>query len=564
MWGSSDLPDIAREDIRVVVGIDFGTTFSGFAYANKKNPDVIETHETWPEQKGVLKTPTVLQYDSAWTVTQWGSPALATRPNRKRMQNQHDKRPVELFKLHLGNMKENEKPPLPAGLDFKKAITDYLKELKKLMTDALITRWPGLDFNRHVLKIMTVPAEYDERARYSMRMCSYQAGLIDTVNSDLLQFTSEPEAAAIYCMRVLKEHDLKEGSTFLIVDCGGGTVDLTMRTLQSIGRLKEVTERTGDFCGGSYVDAEFLKFLSRKVGESAVELLKKNHYTQLQYMVQEFCNRVKFEFTGDPKRYATKEMDLEEVCPVLMQYVKGDYKERMEEAEWLIELNFAAVKDFFDTVVGRIIRLIRGQLAKAKAKGVKCQAMFLVGGFSESPYILKRVKEDFGREVKTIAVPSEPIAAVVRGAVYYGLQMDSIQTRVLKSTYGVEIYPEWKSTDPTTRKTNDGRIYKFYRLATRGTEVKVDQQFGYTAYPVFPTQTGMKFDIYTTSETDATFCDERGMSSFGTLEIELPDTNLGTNRPVDFTLTFGKMETRATAKNKTNGKVYEAKFKLQL
>ena len=49
------------------------------------------------------------------------------------MQNQHDKRPVELFKLHLGNMKENEKPPLPSGLDFKKAITDYLKELKKVL-----------------------------------------------------------------------------------------------------------------------------------------------------------------------------------------------------------------------------------------------------------------------------------------------------------------------------------------------------------------------------------------------------------------------------------------------
>jgi hypothetical protein len=61
------------------------------------------------------------------------------------------------------------------------------------MTDALIARWPGLDFNKHVLKIMTVPAEYDERARYTMRMCAYQAGLIDTVNSELLQFTSERE-----------------------------------------------------------------------------------------------------------------------------------------------------------------------------------------------------------------------------------------------------------------------------------------------------------------------------------------------------------------------------------
>ena len=45
------------------------------------------------------------------------------------MQNQLDKRPVELFKLHLGDMKENEKPPLPSGLDFKKAITDYLTKI---------------------------------------------------------------------------------------------------------------------------------------------------------------------------------------------------------------------------------------------------------------------------------------------------------------------------------------------------------------------------------------------------------------------------------------------------
>jgi hypothetical protein len=82
----------------------------------------------------VVKTPTVLQYDASWKVTQWGSPALATRPNRKRMHNQPDRRPVELFKLHLGNMKQNEKPPLPSGLDFKKAITDYLKELKKVLS----------------------------------------------------------------------------------------------------------------------------------------------------------------------------------------------------------------------------------------------------------------------------------------------------------------------------------------------------------------------------------------------------------------------------------------------
>jgi hypothetical protein len=49
----------------------------------------------------------------------------------------------------------------------------------------------------------------------------------------------------------------------------------------------------GDFCGGSFVDDEFLKFIGEKVGDSALKLVRKNHYSQLQYMVQDFCRRVK-------------------------------------------------------------------------------------------------------------------------------------------------------------------------------------------------------------------------------------------------------------------------------
>ena len=37
----------------------------------------------------------------------------------------------------------------------------------------------------------------------------------------------------------------------MVVDCGGGTVDLTTRKLLSRNRLSEITERTGDFCGGN-------------------------------------------------------------------------------------------------------------------------------------------------------------------------------------------------------------------------------------------------------------------------------------------------------------------------
>src|SRR5437764_14362452 len=105
----------------------------------------------------------------------------------------------------------------------------------------------------------------------------------------------------------------------MIVDCGGGTVDLTTRRLMEGSILGEVTERSGDFCGGSFVDLEFISFLGKKVGERAIELLKENNYGQYQYLVQEFCQRIKIPFTGDKKDLSSFELDIDELCKVLKQ-----------------------------------------------------------------------------------------------------------------------------------------------------------------------------------------------------------------------------------------------------
>ncbi|CAG8740107.1 1277_t:CDS:2, partial [Dentiscutata erythropus] len=119
-----------KSDIRVVVGMKTLRILNkmGFAYANKANPEVI-TNDTWPEVAGVLKTNTVLKYDqNLKNVEAWGLPALAQKASRRAERNSTSK-PVELFKLHLGNMPEKEKPVLPKGLEFKRAITDYLTEI---------------------------------------------------------------------------------------------------------------------------------------------------------------------------------------------------------------------------------------------------------------------------------------------------------------------------------------------------------------------------------------------------------------------------------------------------
>ncbi|PKC68595.1 actin-like ATPase domain-containing protein [Rhizophagus irregularis] len=555
-------------DIRAVVAIDFGTTFSGFAYSNRADPEII-TNDVWPQQIGVMKTNTVLQYDSNYqNVIKWGNPALAQKQSKHARKNKDlpSSKTVELFKLHLGNIPQNEKPPLPYQLNYEKAISDYLRELGKLIKETISTRWYGISFFEHVLLVISIPAEFDDRAKDTMRKCLHNAGLTDYKESNKVEFTTEPEAAAIYCMRNLKGQNemIPINASFMVVDCGGGTVDLTTRRLLRDNKLSEITERTGDFCGGSYVDREFLKFLSRKLGESTMNLLRENNYGQMQYMIQQFCQKLKFHFTGNQNEFDPYEFDIEEICPVLIQYCNDNIKEEMEENDWVIDINFEDIKSMFDPVVGKIIRLIRGQLDSSKDK---CSAIFLVGGFSESKYLQMRVKEEFGKLVPSIIVPKQPIAAIVRGACDYGIDMSTIVDRTLKYTYGFETNRNWVDGDPIDRKINykgndETKIKIYHCFVTRGTKVEVDEEFSIVRIPILPDQTAISFQIYKTTELSAEFCDEPGMKSLGTLEIELPDVHLGLDRNIEFSLIFGKMELVAKAKNLQNGRIYDTSFEL--
>lgn len=54
-----------------------------------------------------------------------------------------------------------------------------------------------------------------------------QAGIIQHQDPPYrLELISEPEAAAAYCENKYKSWNLTDGNMFMIVDAGGGTVDL--------------------------------------------------------------------------------------------------------------------------------------------------------------------------------------------------------------------------------------------------------------------------------------------------------------------------------------------------
>lgn len=49
-----------------------------------------------------------------------------------------------------------------------------------------------------------------------------------------------------------------EGTAYLVVDAGGGTVDLTLHIIED-NAIKELSVRSGDTCGSVFIDKSFFQ-----------------------------------------------------------------------------------------------------------------------------------------------------------------------------------------------------------------------------------------------------------------------------------------------------------------
>jgi molecular chaperone DnaK (HSP70) len=104
----------------------------------------------------------------------------------------------------------------------------------------------------------------------AMRKAALTAGLIDEASSYCLQLALEPETACVACEE--ENENLKKGDSFMVLDCGGGTVDITMHRVASKQPqllLDELAPPTGGPFGSTFVDIEFENFLRDLVGADA-------------------------------------------------------------------------------------------------------------------------------------------------------------------------------------------------------------------------------------------------------------------------------------------------------
>ncbi|ROJ78933.1 Heat shock 70 kDa protein 12A [Anabarilius grahami] len=604
-----------RHPYVVVVAIDFGTTSSGYAYAFTKEPECIHTMRRWEGgDPGVSnqKTPTTILLTPDKKFHSFGYAARDFY---------HDLDPTESKQwlyLEKFKMKLHTTANLSIDTDLHaangrkvKALDIFAYALAFFKEQALkeLSDQAGADFdNADVRWVITVPAIWKMPAKQFMREAAYKAGLVSRDNPDQLIIALEPEAASIYCRKLrlhqmvdlgsktalngysptenigvgmtqAKEHvrrnrqsrtflvenvvgelwsELTEGDRYVVVDCGGGTVDLTVHQIRlPEGHLKELYKASGGPYGSIGIDYEFEKLLCKIFGQDFIDQFKIKRPAAWVDLMIAFESR---------KRAATP--DRSNPLNINLPFSFIDYykkfrghsvehalrKSNVDFVKWssqgMLRMSPDAMNALFKPTIDHIIQHLTELFERPEVTDIKF--LFLVGGFAESP-LLQQAVQNMLQGRSRIIIPHDVGLTILKGAVLFGLDPSIIKVRRSPLTYGVGVLnrfvegkhpPEKMLVKDGTRWCTD--VFDTFISADQSVALGETVKRSYT--PAKPSQQVIVIHVYCSEKESVSFISDPGVRKCGTLKLDVSGTESpATRREIQTLMQFGDTEIRAMA-----------------
>ncbi|KAI9367138.1 actin-like ATPase domain-containing protein [Aspergillus egyptiacus] len=412
----------------IVVGIDFGTTFSGVAWALQGSTDDIEVLTSWPGagNRTSVKVPSTISYTSG--SLNWGYQIGPLTEACRGIKLLFDEDPETEYSPSVAS-----KPLLTKyGKDVVQVAADYMRQLVRQVGEVILRRL-GVALEKCSLQfVLTVPAVWSDKAKDATLRAAVQAGICERS----LSLVAEPEAAALYVMRGVREDFLAVNDVFIVCDAGGGTVDLISYMVKSTEPLSlvEVTKGTSRMCGSTLLDQRFEEILRERMGfENYKALSKKSKEDALKY----WQDRVKPNFAG---KFDDEEGDFADVdYHIPVRGAKDDPEVKIEKE--VFRLNTDEIEAIFDPIVQEIEELVTEQRRGIARAGLVAEAILLVGGFGASDYLFRRLQE--ANPMTTILQPPNSWSAIVSGAVHHGLEGNKVHMRIARRHYGVQANAKW-------------------------------------------------------------------------------------------------------------------------
>jgi len=344
---------------------------------------------------------------------------------------------------------------------------------------------------------------------------------------------------------------LKNKDVIMIVDAGGGTVDITVHMLLD-KKLKEVAVREGNTCGSFQINENFWSTLKNHFND--LDRFKTENPAGFHQLMYEWEKaKCSLSTLQDPRSIPALEFNsfaetaLKSGSTI---YNKAGKKLKLEPSDLEI---------IFKSTITKILDMIRAQLHESSEP---VDYIVLVGGFGRSPILFNAVSEHFKTDVKNIIEAPYAPEAVLLGGCLLGLDPSLIKSRKAKLSYGIEILGEYEEgiSSESRIKFEGGRFVEtgiYFPFVNVGQEVEIDEIRSYQFEYASPAQRSMEIIIYCSAKKNIKYVDEKPfINKLETLELALPPPDPSILKPyINVIMQFGNIEIKIEAEDMKGKKI---------
>ncbi|XP_060080790.1 heat shock 70 kDa protein 12A-like [Ylistrum balloti] len=561
MADNTDLP-------HAVVAIDFGTSYSGYAFTYrdeyKKSNNAREIfHNSWAS--GIagnhsVKAPTVALFNPNKEFYSFGYEAEEKFSELTEYKKHKGWYYFSKFKMQLFDKMKLSRDLVTADQSGKvlPAITVFSESLGYLVRAAIhqVNRVSEKD----ITWVITVPAIWTEPAKQFMREAVIKTG----IDEDKLLLALEPEAAALYCRYLpttrggKDENDilgfLNQGGRYMIVDMGGGTVDIAVHEVSEDGKkLTEIIPASGGAWGGDSVNKRFFNYFDKKIKHKS-RILKQSRTSH--WMALE-CS---FEAKKRQMRSKTEHNIRLQVPPVII--TEGELDIDFAQS-FKLNISNKDFRSFFESANDIISHMedIFGRVADI-------ELILLVGGCAQSDYIANMIRERFSD--KTVLVPTKAEEAVMEGAVLFGFDPWTVSARMCRHTYGIDCSRKFREGfhREEYRKEIDGRDMCqniFSKVVTEGdilefSEKCIHDQYFSSHKDKSRQNIVMKVPFYASTDKSCRYTTDQSCEQIGIVEVTPPVDGWPDHVKYRIEMYFGRTEFAVKVFNDADESECDAKF----
>ena len=429
----------------VVVGIDFGSTLSGFAYAFKGNQNEI-IHGLTYGANFEHKFPTEIILDDSNKIISFGAECKKYLIKYGLRQDHYFKEiKSHLYKKAAIIQAYNSEKKFPLEL----IIQRFLEKLKDLAIYQIKILLPYIN-NNNIKYVVAIPAIWEDFQKDIMMKACINAGLIKEEDDKTLFFCLESEAALYYCLnnKNIDEELTKEGSYYIICDLGEETSNIMTYLFGFKENANEINETFDIQFGSNEINKIFfeeiiLNIFGCKDFNSYYKKYKEfnSKYEEEEKEEEEiYCDWNELEKEVNDFKEGTNLKTFSEYYPInfslfrdifiddidlndlVKKYNENIYDNELKlkiknKKKWVIYFPHKIIYNYIKKQANSICEVINNILKRTP----KITSIILVGSYSNNEVLISEIKNQLSNKISYFLQPSNPGVYKMEGAVLFGL-----------------------------------------------------------------------------------------------------------------------------------------------